>query len=83
MAVWPHTSPVEKEIIESLEIRISSGDLRSELFRLDQVLHMSEDQTFLLGGRLYGDAVQDEGVEAKVTWHDSTIYCTIAVSVWR
>ena len=83
MAVWPHTSPVEKEIIESLEIRISPGDLGSELFSLDQVLLVSEYQTFLLGGRLYGDAVQDEGVEAKVAWHDSTIYCTIAVSVWR
>ena len=58
--------PVQKEIIESLEIRVSPCHLRSELFRLDQVLHVSEDQSLLLGSRLYGDGVQDKGVQAQV-----------------
>ena len=79
-----HLSPVQKEFTESLEIRISPRYLRSELFRLDQVLHMSEDQAFLLRSGLYADGVQDEGLQAQVAWHDDCIivYCEVSGYLW-
>ena len=67
-----YTGPVQKEIIESLEIWISASNLRSKLFWLDQILHMSEDQSFLLWSRLDADGIQHEGVQAKVAWHDGS-----------
>lgn len=54
--------PVEKEVVESLEVRVSAADLRTEVFRLDDVLHVSEDKPLLLRDWLDGDGVQDEGV---------------------
>ena len=49
--------PEHEQIIESLEIRVSSGDLRAEMFRLDKIFHVAKDDSFLLGSRINGNGV--------------------------
>ena len=50
-------TPVQEKLVESLEVGVSSGDLRAKLFRLDEILHMAEDNSLLLGNRINGDSV--------------------------
>ena len=58
-------TPVQEKLVESLEVGVAACDLRPEVVRPHQVLHVSQDQTLLLRCGLHGDRVQHEGVEGR------------------